>query len=176
MKNGVPSLLLAVVLLLTTLSIAPAQTNNSGQSATGINSQDWQGLRGLKPGKKILVQLKSGGTIEGKHVSLVSTTLSLSSDGDIYNLEQREIRRVYGLKGRWSRSKAARIGAVIGLVVGAIAGDLGVARRESNPNRIPSDADEIPLVAGITLGPLAGAGVGALLGGKRRGKLLYEAK
>jgi hypothetical protein len=176
MKSRVSSLLIALVLLLTTSTIAPAQTNNSGQPATALNSQDWQGLRDLKLGKKILVELKSGGTVKGKLFSLEGTRLVLSDDGNAYDLEQREIRRVYELKGRWSRTKASRIGAIIGLVVGAVVGSVEEAKLENKPNRIPSDKDEIPLIAGMTLGPLAGGGIGALLGGKRRGKLLYEAK
>jgi hypothetical protein len=49
-------------------------------------------------------------------------------------------------------------------------------RLERNPNRIPSDADEIPFITGLGIGTFAGVGLGWLLGGRRKSRLLYEAK
>jgi hypothetical protein len=153
-----------------------AQTNNSGQLATYIQVQDWQGLRDIEPGKKILIEFKTGGKVDGKLVNLVGSTLSLSDDGDIYILEQSDIQRVYRLKGRWSREKVARIGAGIGMVVGTLVGAGKMVRAEEEVGHISSSKDTAPLFGGGFIGALAGAGLGALLGGKRKGELLYEAK
>lgn len=169
MKSRVPASLLALILMLTAAPVIPAQTNNSGQTPPNTTVQDWQGLRDLKSGKKILVEFKSGNTLDGKLVSIAGSTLTLSGGGNVYSLEQRDIQRVYRLKGRWSRAKAARIGAVIlggvGLLIGT---DKDV--RSSSPE--PGAA----AYAGLFGGALAGAGLGAMLGGKRKSKLLYEAK
>jgi hypothetical protein len=177
MRTHVIAPLLTLTLLLTIPPAALAQTNNSGQTATNANAQDWQGLSTLKTGKKVLVEFKTGGTVDGKFVSVVGSILTLSSDGNTYTLEQRDIHRVYSLKGRWSRSKAARVGAGIGMLVGTFVGVGRMVRAESEPGFTPSGhADTAPAFAGFGIGTLAGAGAGALLGGKRKGKLLYEAR
>ncbi|HKQ99568.1 MAG TPA: hypothetical protein VJT09_02780 [Pyrinomonadaceae bacterium] len=174
MKSRILAPLLVSVLLLTSLPpSAPAQTGGPVQAGA---PRDWQSLLGLKPGKKVLVEFKNGSLVSGDFDSVSGNTLNLSGDGTAYALEQREILRVHTLNGRWSRRKTASVGAVVGLVVGAIIGGQRMSRLERDPNRIPSDADEIPLIAGISLGTLAGAGIGALLGGRRRGRLLYESR
>ena len=175
MKSRVPASLLALTLLLTATPVALAQTNNSGPPAINQNAQDWQGLRDLKPGKKVLVETRLG-TVEGKFVSAIGTRLTLSDEGETLSFEQRDIQRVYRLKGRWSRSFTARIGAGIGMVIGTFIGTGRMIRAEGEVGHTPSDDDTAPVVAGFAIGTLAGAGLGALLGGKRKGKLLYEAR
>lgn len=173
MKSRVPASLLALILLLTTSIVAPAQT--TAQPAANTTAQDWQGLRNLKPGKKVLVETNIG-TVEGKFISAVGSKLSLSDDGYTFSLEQRDIKRIYRLKSRWSRRMGARVGAGIGMVVGTFVGAGRMVRLEEAAGHVPSDADTAPVFAGFFLGTLTGAGVGALLGGKRKGELLYEAK
>ena len=169
--------LLTLILVMTT-PVALAQTSNSGQASTNVTVQDWQGLRELKPGKKIWVEFKSGigDPFEGKFVSAIGSKLNLIDDGYPLSLEQRDIQRVYGLKGRWSRSKAAKIGAGIGMLAGTLLGvDRGI-RAEGQVGHVSSEADTAPAFIGFFVGTLAGAGLGALLGRKRKGELLYEAK
>jgi hypothetical protein len=178
MKSKVLALLVAFILTATETPFALAQTVNSGQPTNAANAQDWQGLRDLKPGKKILVELKNGvgEPVKGKFVSAVGDRLNLTADGDNFSWEQRDIQRVYELKGRWSRGKAARIGAGIGMVVGTFVG-VGIGlRAEGQPGHVPSEADTAPAFGGFFIGTFVGAGLGALAGGKRKGKLLYEAK
>lgn len=175
MKSRVLASLLALSLTLAASPVVPAQTNNVAQTTANQTLQDWQGLRDLAHGKKILVEFKSGNTLDGKLVGISGSTLTLSGDGNTYSVEQRDIQRVYRLKGI-SRKITMRIGLAIGLVGGAIIGGRAMDRLERNPNRIPSDADEIPFIAGLGIGTFAGAGLGWLLGGKRKSKLLYEAK
>lgn len=167
MKSQALALLLALILAPTSSAVALAQTN-SGQPQTNTNVQDWQGLRGLEHGKKLLVEFKTGSTIEGKFDGVTGSTLSLSSGGSTYTVEQRDIQRVYRLKGRWSRRTTARIGAGIGMVVGLLIGTKMVV---DSPR-----TDHPGAFAGLSLGALTGAGMGALVGGKRKGELLYEAK
>jgi len=170
---------LASVLALALLAISPvviaAQTNTSGQSAI---STDWQELQALKPGQKVLVEFRSGlgDPVEGKFVSAVGSKLTLSDDGSQFSLDQRDIKRIYHLKGRWSRRSTAKIGAVIGTLVGTFLGVRRTIEAEARPGHVPSDADTAPAFAGLAMGGLTGAGIGALIGGKRRARLLYEEK
>ena len=179
MKSRIFATLLVSVLLLTNFPPpAPAQTSSPAQQTPAQASapRDWQRLLGLKPGKKILIEFKNGSTVSADFDGVSGGTLNLSGDSTTYALNQQDILRVHRLDGRWSRKRTAQIGAVVGLVVGTIIGGRKMDKLERDPNRIPSDADEIPMIAGMGLGTLAGAGLGALLGGRRRGQLLYEAK
>lgn len=67
-----------------------------------------------------------------------------------------------------------KAGAAVGAVVGLFAGIKHMVDLE-NAHRGGLDTNPVPAVGGMLIGGLAGAGVGALIG-KRRGKLLYEAK
>jgi hypothetical protein len=174
MKSRVLAWLLTLALVLSVSPVTPAQTGNSLQTVNAT-VQDWQELSDLEPGKKVLVELKNGNELEGKFVGITGSHLNLDGDGYVYNVEQREIQRVYRLKGKWSRRTTASIGALVGLVGGSIIGGRKMTKLERDPNRIPSEADEIPLITGVSLGILGGAGLGALFGGKRKGKLLYKA-
>jgi hypothetical protein len=175
MKSKLPPLL-ALILVLAAPPVALARAGAQAGPAAGPPAQDWQGLRGLKHGTRILVEFKAGDPLEGKFMGVTGGTLNLSADGATYTLQQHEIRRVYRLKGRWSRGKAAGVGAVIGMVAGTFVGAGVMIRNEREPGHVPSADDTGPLAAGASLGTLAGAGVGALLGGRRRGRLLYEEK
>jgi hypothetical protein len=177
MKTKLLAPLLASILALTQTPFTTAQANDPTTTKTDAIAQDWQGLRDLKPGKKILIEFKPGVSypVEGKFASVEGDRLYLSGEYPT-SFEQRDIQRVYRLKGRWSRGKAARIGAGIGLVVGTFIGAGVGIRAEGQPGHIPSEADTAPAFAGFFIGGLVGAGLGALGGGKRKGELLYEAK
>ena len=178
MKSRVLASLLALILMTAASPLTPAQTNVPAQTTANAGARDWQGLSTLKPGKRILVEFKSGvrDPLEGKFISVVGSRLTLSNGGHHLGLEQRDIQRVYRLNGGWSRGKGAKVGAGIGMVVGSFIGAGIMLRAERNPAHVPSADDDGPPLAGAFLGALAGAGAGALLGGRRKGKLLYEAK
>lgn len=170
---------LAVVLTLTMMLTAPpvarSQTPQPEQSTRNEKVQDWQGMYGVMPGTKLLVELKSGRKGEGKVVSLARNELSLIADRHIYTFEQSGIQRIYGFKGR-SRSRTARIGMGIGIVLGTF---ISVRRSIENERKgapVSPNNDGTPSFAGFVIGALAGAGVGSLFGGKRKKELLYEAK
>ncbi len=178
MKIRALSALLVFVLFAATAPIANSQSSTSAQQSTNTTSADWQRLSDLKSGKEILVEFKpnTSDSFEGKFVSTIGDKLIVIHHGDTLRLEQRDIQSVYRLKGRWSRSMAMRVGAVIGAFAGGLIGAGLAIRAEQGPDYVPTDANIGPVVLGLLVGGLAGAGVGRLTLGKRRGVLLYEAK
>src|SRR5688572_742388 len=112
-------LLLTISLILTFSPAARTQTNLPEPSVTDESPQDWQGMYGIKEGTKLVVELKNGQKGEGKLLSLAGTRLTLFASGNTYVFEQSGIQRIYGFKGG-SRSKSARIGAGIGMVIGTL--------------------------------------------------------
>ena len=96
-------------------------------------------------------------------------------DGNLSSFERSDIHRIYRWKGK-SRGFAAKVGAGVGFVLGGLIGGATESRIENAPGHVNSDNDEVPYFAGMLLGTIGGAGPGALIGGKRKGKLLYESK
>ena len=178
MKHKIIALMLVSFLVVTTSPVALMQTKDSGQTTSTSAAQDWQDLQDLKPGKEILVEYKPGlgEPIRAKFVSLAGTQLTLSLDGLNFVIEQSEIYRVYRSKGKWSRSTMAKIGAGIGMITGTFIGAYKGLEAERRPTHVNSEADTLPATVGFFVGTVAGAGLGALIGGKRKGKLLYEAR
>jgi hypothetical protein len=158
MKNTI----LAPLLIFMLLFMVPVAL---AQSATNADTKDWQGLDHLKSGKRILVETKLGGVIEGKFVSASGSKLTVFAEGAIHTLERSEIQRIYRLKKRWSRKTTAFIGAAVGLFV-----SIPIA------TRIDSDNSESVALPAAVYSIAGGAGLGYLLGGNRVGKLLFEAK
>jgi len=169
---------LAFILILTTVPMTEAQTTNSEQPATKATVSDWQRLQNLKRGKQILIEYKSnvGGTFECKFMRIDGAGLVVSDGESEATINQAAIQRVYRLNGKWSRSTMAKIGAGVGMVIGTFIGGSRTISLEGERGHIGSEEDEIPAIAGCVIGTAAGAGIGALVGGKRKGKLLYEAK
>jgi hypothetical protein len=178
MRQRVLAWLLALTMTAAGAAHAAAQTAGPPPSSSpAAGAQEWQGLSGLKPGKKILVEFKSGVTVDGKFVGVAGERLTLSAEGSTHALERSDIRRVYLLKGRWSRRKAARVGAVAGMLLGTVVGAGLMVKAEREPGFVAGGhADTGPVFAGMFVGAAAGAGAGALVGGKRAGALLYESK
>ena len=174
MKRKLLAVSLALVLFSTVAPVGLAQTQDSKQATT--DAQDWQGLDGLKPGTKILIEFKGGRrepTI-AKLFAVRGRSLIVLQNDTQFSVPQGDIQRIY-LKGKWSRDRTAKIGAGIGIVVGLAIGFSRTLEIENTVRPNPSVSDLNPAFSGFFLGALAGAGVGALLG-KNRGKLLYEAR
>ena len=167
---------LAFTLILTTWPAVKSQTPHADQ-ANQTNYPDWQRLKDLKRGKQILIEYKTnvGGSLECKFVRLAADGLVISDGNTEATINQRDIQRVYRLNGKWSRSTMATIGAGIGMVVGIFIGASRGNRLQQEPGHVNSEKDEVPAIAGFVIGTAGGAGMGALVGGKRKGKLLYEA-
>jgi hypothetical protein len=176
MTKKVLTSLLILAFALTNRPVAPGQTNTTRSQPA---AQDWQDLRDVKPGKILLVETKQGRMIEAKFVDVAGSKLALSHGFDILVLEQRDLQRVYLQTGSSRRKKAiigAVLGGIVGLVIGAKVG-AGIDAREAGPPfqdaLTPGGATAIYLMLG---GAALGYGIGHQLGGKRKGKLLYESK
>ena len=159
-------------MILTAPPIRKSQTTNPDPSP------NWQGLQNLKRGKKIFIEYKRnvGGSLECKFVRVAGSVLTVSNGKSQATIDQRDIQSVYRLNGRWSRSTMVKIGAGIGMIVGTLVGAGRGLSLEREPGHIGSEQDEVPAIAGFVICAAAGAGLGALVGGKRKGKLLYDAK
>ncbi|HEY6245690.1 MAG TPA: hypothetical protein VIX17_17190 [Pyrinomonadaceae bacterium] len=170
--------LIACWLILTTAPVTKTQTTSPAQSARQTDISNWQGLQNLKPGKKIFIEYKSnvGGSLECKFVRVAGSVLTVSDGKSQATIDECDIQRVYRLNGRWSRSTMVKIGAGIGMIVGTFVGAGRGLSLEREPGHIGSEQDEVPAIAGFVIGAAAGASLGALVGGKRKGKLLYDAK
>ena len=178
MKSEFLASSLAFILILTATPVSKSQTTNPDQPAKQTGVSDWQGLENFKRGKQIFIEYKSnvGGSLECKFVRIAGSALTVSDGKSQATIDQRDIQRVYKLNGRWSRDTMVKIGAGIGMVVGAFIGAARGISFERQPGHINSEQDEVPAMAGFVFGAAAGAGLGALVGGKRKGKLLYEAR
>lgn len=170
--------LLASLLMLTfALAIQPValgQTNFALQQPV----QDWQGLRDLRPPKKILIETKDGEEIEGNFVGINGSKLTVAYGIAVRSLEQRDIDRVYVPKGSESRKKAV-IGAVIGGIAGLVIGSkIGYAvDAKDTPPLQDAPTTGMSIAIGMTAGGVAaGYGIGHAIGRKRIGKVLYESK
>jgi hypothetical protein len=168
MKRKLLSVALALVLLSTASPAAFTQTQ--GPSDT----QDWQGLDGLKPRTKILIEFK--GRLRDptlvEFFAIDEASLIVVQAGVQFYVPQRDIQRV-SLEPKWSRSRMTKLGAGIGSLVGVM---IGAKRSLDLENAHPTVADPSPAYGGFLIGALAGATVGALIGGKHKGKILYEGK
>ena len=169
---------LAFILILATATVSECQTKHPDQLTKQTNVSDWQGLQTLKRGQKIFIEYNSnvGGSLECKFVSVAGSLLTVSDGNSQATIDQSDIQRVYRLNGRWSRSTMVKIGAGIGMIVGTFVGASRGLSFEREPGHIASEQDEVPAIAGFVIGAAAGAGLGAVVGGKRKGKLLYDAK
>ena len=165
--------LLTLALILTPAPIVTAQGTNTSRMPS-----DWQAMQTLKPGKQILIEYKTnvGGSLECKFVGINGPRLTVSASGIQTTIEQADIQSIYRLKGKWSRGKMAKVGAGIGMLVGSFAGAARGVAIENAPGHINSEKDTFPAFAGFFIGTAAGAGLGALIGGRRKGNLLYQAR
>lgn len=169
-------------MLASLLILAFALTIAQGQTFTDTSQpsiHDWQGLRNLKPGTKLLVETKQGRVIQAKFADVAGSKLSLSYGFSILSLEQSDIQRAYLQKGRFSRKKAAIIGALLGAVAGfTIGAKIGVGvdanQRTGPPFEDALTAGQATAVYPALGGAAAGYGIGHLLGGKHKGKLIYR--
>ena len=168
MKCKLLSLSLALVLLSTVSPVAFTQTQPTN------HPQDWQGLDGLKPRTKIVIEFKGARRDPTlvEFFAIDAASLIVLQAGIQFQVPQRDIQRV-SLQPKWSRSRMTKLGAGIGIIVGLA---IGAKRTVDLENTHPSLADPSPAYGGFLIGALAGATVGALIGGQQKGKILYEAK
>jgi hypothetical protein len=168
MKRKLLSLSLALVLLSTASHVAFSQTQATS------DPQDWQGMDGLKPRTRIMIEFKGARRDPTlvEFFAIDAASLIVLQAGVQFHVPQRDIQRV-SLLPKWSRSRMTKLGSGIGILVGLA---IGAKRTVDLENSRPSLADPSPAYGGFLIGALAGATVGALIGGKHRGKVVYESK
>ena len=169
--------LASLLLLGVTFMIPPFAQGQTDSPQSSV--QDWQGLRNLKSGR-LRVETKQGKVIDANFVEVTGTKLTLSYGFNFLSVEQRDLQRVYFQKVGSSRKKRAIIGAVVGGIVGLVIGakvGAGIDARETRPPfedaLTPGGATAIYSMLG---GAALGYGIGHLVGGKGKGKLIYQSK
>ena len=159
-NNRVVCLVLAVCLLLSSVTVM------AQESKSAVN--DWSGLNSIASGSKLSVKLKNGQAVNGEFGRVTDVLLSLTVKGKSVELKREDVFSVYQIK-----KKSAAKSTLIGLGVGAGAGaGIGLAGRSNDSfNKIDN-----AVTAGFAV---LGAGAGALTGyllGRRATKrtLIYQ--
>lgn len=160
----------AGVLMLTigfaALPAAFAQDKDSPQPV-----QDWQSLRGLKPGTVIVVYTTQGKEIEGKFADLKGSILGLTFGFEVLDFDQRDITEV-------RRKPSRRKGRIIGTVIGTLAGAMlaaGVTAKIEENLKAPQETSALGSgMLGMAGGGSLGYAIGLRFDNKRKGKLLYK--
>ena len=171
--------LASLLLLGVTFMIPPFAQGQTDSPQSSV--QDWQGLRNLKSGR-LRVETKQGKVIDANFVEITGTKLTLSYGFNFLSVEQHDLQRVYLQKTGSSRKKKAIIGAIVGGIVGLVIGakvGVGIDAREREKGPpfqdalTPGGATAIYSMLG---GAAVGYGIGHLVGGKGKGKLIYQSK
>jgi hypothetical protein len=175
-ENMAKKVLTALLVLTFAFASQPAALAQDKADSSPQPVQDWQGLRDLKPGKVIVVYTKQGKQFEGKFVDIKGSTLGLALGFNILDFEHGDIEEIHR-KPRYKR-KGRFIGALVGVVAGAmIAGSIGL-KMEANQKGPPFPDSPAPLIIGV--GAFGGGGLGYAIGlrfdNKRKGKLLYKSR
>jgi hypothetical protein len=162
-----PCIVVLLVLLSCLNSFAAPVSNDSSSGQSQDADRQWMQLENTPPGVELMVESTGRSSLTGRFVSASDTKLTMNVQQRDVEIDRSAIRRVYAVKER-SRSKWTRNGAVLGLAAGFGIGLLVTAGHSGDSNIAP--------VGMGAIGTLAGAAVGALSGGKHRGKLLYSSK
>jgi hypothetical protein len=138
------------IALLATTTIAPAAAQTPGDADSA-----WRvALARLTPGTTVRVHTHDGGRIEGRVLRTWGTTLRLDTGAAPTDLSTA------ALDSLWVRGTAAKTGAIVAAVPGAVVGGLigWIANEAACKDVGPPCPEAIPLLS------LAGAGAGAILG------------
>ena len=166
-----PMLMLAFTLTFQSVALGQAKTDQSPQTV-----QDWQGLRDLKQGKRLIIYTKQGKEIDGYFAGITGSTLNLHNFPTMA-LEQRDLEAVRLWKG--PQKKGRIIGTIVGFFAGGfIGGYIGIKIEERQmANGVFSDS---PGGAPAALGLFGGATLGYVIGSRidhgAKGKLLYKSR
>ncbi|MEO8648716.1 MAG: hypothetical protein ABI539_06085 [Acidobacteriota bacterium] len=126
---------------------------------------DWANIESLSPRKSVMVETRSGATLKGRINSVDTNSLVINSKGRSVSIQRGDVQRVY-LTKRGSIVKRAALGAAAGAGIGTAIGVVGTV--------VTKD----PLVAagGFIFGIPAGAAIGAMTAGSKRGDLIYSSQ
>lgn len=142
----------------------------AAQAATATG--DWGSLRNLAVDSKIVVQLKTGKTVQGKFKNVSDSFLTIISKSAPVEIGRDEISTVYELVKK-SATKSTLIGLGVGAGAGAAIGAAASASDDSGFEKVDHAATAGLAVAGAVAGALTGFMVGR--GGTKR-VLIYESK
>lgn len=165
-------LFLLMTVLLALLPPVGLPVTSTVAQAQDTGARDWSGVRALAPSTELIVETKSGDTIDGYLNDVAETKMSISpiDTSAVVMLERDGINRIY-LARRRSKSRATKIGAGIGAAIGFGLGLALAVKAAKN-----SDPTAAPVLFPV-YGAGAGALVGAVTGGKvRKGRLVYESQ
>jgi small nuclear ribonucleoprotein (snRNP)-like protein len=156
--------------LVVLLALAPATLAQETSAATN----DWDGLKTVAAGSKLVIKLKNGKTVKGKLISVVDSALSISDNNKPTDLNQADIQSVRLVRGQ-SVMKSTLIGAAI---VGTAGVALGAAANNNDSGGWGPDFSTPAVAAALgVIGAGVGAAGGALIGKFRRKQILvYQAK
>jgi hypothetical protein len=126
---------------------------------------DWANVESLSSSKSVMIETRSGSTLKGRINSVTADSVVINSKGRSVSIQRSDVQRVY-LTKRASIVKRAAIGAAAGAGIGTAIGVAGTV--------ITKD----PLVAagGFIFGIPAGAAIGAMTAGSKRGELIYSSQ
>ena len=166
MKNQRTAFRIALCLIISLAMLSPATTIYA-QTA----DDNWTRLNTLQLGTKIEIETIGGKRIKARFRSVTESLLTLSKDKRTLELSRNEVKNIYRIE-RGGAGRGAVIGAAIGGGTGAAIGVIGVAAQDG-------DDDGASVIAALFLGGI-GTGIGALTGALIKGKskkiLIYEAR
>jgi hypothetical protein len=158
----------AGALLISLLLIMPGELLPQARS-----QNDWLILQRLTHGAKLHVNLKRGGSVNGRFVSSTETTLTLSARSGTRDVNQTDVKAVFVELGKSvgkTTLKGTAIGAGTGAVVGAALGEDCTRSSGVCLNRGGLAA------IGAVLFAIPGAIIGLVVGSsKHHRQLIYEA-
>ena len=164
-KPLIVNIVLLVLLVNANLAIAQSVSDSP---------REWEAVKAIAPGEKLIVRLKDGRKVEGTVRSVSDTLLALNRGTSTNDLNRDSISKVYRMVRRSaarSIGKSAAMGAGIGFGIGAGVGIAGGTYEDLET------AELVGFLGGF--GALIGAGIGSLVGAiyvKPRRVLIYEAK
>jgi hypothetical protein len=167
MVNRLSLVLSSLVVLVTVGAPHPACAGALRSQQPTSADDAWAHVQQIAQGVELQVEPMRGSSVRGRFISATDTALSLYVDKKVFEVQRDTIRRIHAVEDR-SRTRSALVGAGIGLGSGVGIGVLVAVAGDKN-----SGANFAAVSFGF-VGTVAGAVVGVLRGGKRRGPLLYE--
>jgi hypothetical protein len=156
--------------LITAVAVVLSTVGNQalafGQSQPRKGS--WDAVRAVALGSELLIRLKDGGSVKGRHVSSTDSELVVSNTKGSSQVQRDRVRKIYVVLPH-DREDTAVKGAAFGSLF-FLAG-VGGVRDESGDGYAPGPA---MLTLGI-VGCLVGGAIGWLIGRDDKRILIYEA-
>ena len=172
MRKSFVALFLCWSLVLSATRVS-AQDANPIAHATRAESQDWEVVRQLFTGEKVVIEKKDGKKLTGVKAGATDAELYIERRGKTVDLKRDEVQRIWRV-AQPSRKKQWLFGG-IGAGVGLVAG-LGVATGLALKQCGGSCTDEgVGMVAAVVGLPAGGAAAGVALAGGGKRTLIYAA-